>query len=91
MRRQASHAGASGATPHPTPSASGHARIAETREAPERNDYSAALGDLDKLLAGDLNNREGLTLKKLALLEQTPEEVAIARCRSSRLAPVTLK
>ena len=41
--------------------------IAEAREALERNDYPAALGDLDKLLAGDPSNREGLTLKKVAL------------------------
>jgi len=41
--------------------------IAEAREALERNDYPVALGDLDKLLAGDPANREGLTLKKLAL------------------------
>jgi nucleoid-associated protein YgaU len=41
--------------------------IAEAREAFERNDYTVALGDLDKLLAGDPGNREGLTLKKLVL------------------------
>jgi tetratricopeptide (TPR) repeat protein len=44
--------------------------IAEAREALERNDYPLALGDLDKLLAGDPGNREGLTLKKLALYRQ---------------------
>lgn len=41
--------------------------IAEAREAIERNDYPIALGDLDKLLAGDPGNREGITLKKLVL------------------------
>ena len=44
--------------------------IAEAREALERSEYSVALGDLDKLLAGDPANREGLTLKKLALYRQ---------------------
>ena len=41
--------------------------IAEAREALDRNEYTVALGDLDKLLAGDPGNREGLTLKKLVL------------------------
>jgi tetratricopeptide (TPR) repeat protein len=41
--------------------------IAEAREALERNEYVVALGDIDKVLAGDPANREGLTLKKLAL------------------------
>ena len=41
--------------------------IAEAREAIDRNEYSVALGDLDKLLSGDPANREGLTLKKLVL------------------------
>jgi tetratricopeptide (TPR) repeat protein len=44
--------------------------IAEAREALERSDYPVALGDLDKLLAGDPGNREGLTLKKLVLYRQ---------------------
>jgi tetratricopeptide (TPR) repeat protein len=44
--------------------------IAEAREALDRNDYPVALGDLDKLLAGDPGNREGLTLKKLVLYRQ---------------------
>ncbi|MGH7343137.1 MAG: LysM peptidoglycan-binding domain-containing protein, partial [Candidatus Rokuibacteriota bacterium] len=44
--------------------------IAEAREALERNDYPLALGDLDKLLAGDPANREGVTLKKLVLYRQ---------------------
>jgi tetratricopeptide (TPR) repeat protein len=44
--------------------------IAEAREAMDRNEYTVALGDLDKLLAGDPGNREGLTLKKLALYRQ---------------------
>jgi tetratricopeptide (TPR) repeat protein len=44
--------------------------IAEAREALERNDYPVALGDLDKLLAGDPGNREGQTLKKLVLYRQ---------------------
>jgi tetratricopeptide (TPR) repeat protein len=41
--------------------------IAEAREALDRNEYTAALGDLDKVLAGDPSNREGVTLKKLVL------------------------
>ena len=45
--------------------------IAEAREALERNDYPVALGDLDKLLAGDPGNREALTLKKLVLYRQS--------------------
>jgi tetratricopeptide (TPR) repeat protein len=44
--------------------------LAEAREAVDRNEYSVALGDLDKLLAGDPGNREGLTLKKLVLYRQ---------------------
>lgn len=45
--------------------------IAEAREALERNDYPDALGDLDKLLAGDPGNREALTLKKVVLYRQS--------------------
>jgi tetratricopeptide (TPR) repeat protein len=41
--------------------------IAEAREAIDRNEYTVALGDIDKVLAGDPANREGLTLKKLVL------------------------
>jgi tetratricopeptide (TPR) repeat protein len=41
--------------------------IAEAREAIDRNEYAVALGDIDKVLAGDPANREGLTLKKLVL------------------------
>jgi tetratricopeptide (TPR) repeat protein len=41
--------------------------IADAREAIDRNEYTAALGDIDKVLAGDPANREGLTLKKLVL------------------------
>jgi tetratricopeptide (TPR) repeat protein len=44
--------------------------IAEAREAFERSDYGAALGDLDKLLAGDPGNREGADLKKAVLYRQ---------------------
>jgi tetratricopeptide (TPR) repeat protein len=44
--------------------------IAEAKEALDRNDYREALGDLEKLLAGDPNNREGLTLKKQVLYRQ---------------------
>ena len=63
--------------------------IAEAREAVDRNDYPLALGDLDKLLAGDPANREGLTLKKLVLYrhgknlsEQRSEERRVGKeCR----------
>jgi tetratricopeptide (TPR) repeat protein len=41
--------------------------IAEAREAIDRNEYTVALSDIDKVLAGDPANREGLTLKKLVL------------------------
>lgn len=41
--------------------------IAEAREALDRADYVGALGDLDKLLASDPANREGLDLKKAVL------------------------
>jgi tetratricopeptide (TPR) repeat protein len=41
--------------------------IAEAREAMDRNEYAMALGDIDKVLAGDPGNREGITLKKQVL------------------------
>jgi tetratricopeptide (TPR) repeat protein len=44
--------------------------IADAREAMDRNEYATALGDIDKVLAGDPSNREGITLKKLALYRQ---------------------
>ena len=49
--------------------------IAEAREALDRNDYPLALGDLDKLLAADPGNREGVTLKKLVLYRQGKAEI----------------
>jgi len=44
--------------------------IAEARDAFEHNDYPSALGDLDKALAADPANREGLELKKTVLYRQ---------------------
>jgi len=49
--------------------------IAEAREALDRNDYAGALGDLDKLLSGDPGNRDGQTLRKLALYRQSKAQI----------------
>ena len=38
--------------------------LAEAREALERRDYGEALSDIDKFLAGNPGNRDGLTVKK---------------------------
>ncbi len=44
--------------------------LAEAREALERQDYGEALSDVDKFLAGNPGNRDGLTIKKQALYQQ---------------------
>jgi len=44
--------------------------LAEAREALERRDYGEALSDIDKFLAGNPGNRDGLTVKKQALYWQ---------------------
>ena len=44
--------------------------IAEAREALERNDYPGALGDIERVLASDPNNREGQQLKRQVLYRQ---------------------
>jgi len=41
--------------------------LADAREAMERNEYAVALADVDKFLAANPSNREGLDLKKGAL------------------------
>jgi len=49
--------------------------IAEAREALDRSDYAAALGDVDKLLSGDPVHREGQSLKKLVLYRQGKAQI----------------
>jgi len=49
--------------------------VAEAREALDRRDYVVALGDIDKLLSGDPGNREGLSLKKVALYRQGKDQL----------------
>ncbi len=44
--------------------------LAEAREALERNDYGDAISGIDKFLAGNPGNHEGLTIKKQALYQQ---------------------
>jgi tetratricopeptide (TPR) repeat protein len=44
--------------------------IAEAREAMERNDYPGALGDIERVLTSDPNNREGQLLKRQVLYRQ---------------------
>jgi tetratricopeptide (TPR) repeat protein len=59
--------------PDPTPEETApevNPLLAEAREALDRNDYAVALGDVDKLLAGDPGNREGVSLKKQVLYRQ---------------------
>jgi len=44
--------------------------LADAREALDRGEFAVALADVDKLLAGSPNNRDGLELKKVALYRQ---------------------
>ena len=68
------------ARPEPTPSARAETPkddtpevnplLLEAQEALERNDFAVALADVDKLLASQPGNAEGLALKKQALYRQ---------------------
>ncbi|MEK7370133.1 MAG: LysM domain-containing protein [candidate division NC10 bacterium] len=49
--------------------------LADARDALEQREYTLALADVDKYLAGSPNNREGLDLKKLALYRQGKEQL----------------
>ena len=49
--------------------------LADARDALERREYTLALADVDKYLAGSPNNREGLDLKKLGLYRQGKEQL----------------
>ena len=44
--------------------------VAEAREALDRNDYGDAISGIDRFLAGNPGNQEGLTIKKQALYQQ---------------------
>jgi nucleoid-associated protein YgaU len=44
--------------------------LADAREALDRGEFAVALADVDKLLAGSPNHRDGLELKKVALYRQ---------------------
>ena len=57
--------------------------LAEAREALERQDYGEALSDVDKFLAGNPGNRDGLTVKKQALYEQGKAHLAGRRYQES--------
>ena len=57
--------------------------LAEAREALERRDYGEALSDIDKFLAGNPGNRDGLTVKKQALYWQGKAHLAGRRYQES--------
>jgi len=57
--------------------------LAEAREALERQDYGEALSDVDKFLAGNPGNRDGLTVKKQALYQQGKAHLAGRRYQES--------
>jgi tetratricopeptide (TPR) repeat protein len=57
--------------------------LAEAREALERNDYGDALSGIDRFLAGNPGNQEGLTVKKLALYRQGKSYLAGQRWEES--------
>ena len=57
--------------------------LAEAREALERRDYGEALSDIDKFLAGNPGNRDGLTVKKQALYWQGKAHLAGRRYEES--------
>ena len=49
--------------------------LADAREALDRNDYTVALADVDRFLAGQPSNREGLDIKKTALYRQGKQQL----------------
>jgi tetratricopeptide (TPR) repeat protein len=57
--------------------------LAEAREALERNDYDDALSGIDRFLAGNPANQEGLTVKKQALYRQGKSYLAGQRWEES--------
>jgi tetratricopeptide (TPR) repeat protein len=57
--------------------------LAEAREALERSDYGDALSGIDRFLAGNPDNQEGLTVKKQALYQQGKSYLAGQRWEES--------
>jgi len=57
--------------------------LAEAREALERNDYGDAISGIDRFLAGNPGNHEGLTIKKEALYQQGKTYLAGQRWEES--------
>jgi tetratricopeptide (TPR) repeat protein len=49
--------------------------LADARDALERSEYATALADVDKFLAGNAGNREGLEIKKVALYRQAKQQL----------------
>jgi tetratricopeptide (TPR) repeat protein len=49
--------------------------LADAREALDRNDYTVALADVDRFLAGQPSSREGLDIKKTALYRQGKQQL----------------
>jgi tetratricopeptide (TPR) repeat protein len=50
--------------------------LAEAREALDRKDYGEAIADIDKFLAANPGNKDGLTVKKQALYQQGKAQFA---------------
>ena len=57
--------------------------IAEAQEALERKDYAGALADIDKVLAGNPRNAEGVALRKQVLYQQGKSQLEAKNYQAS--------